>query len=98
MHNRGRTEIINAILTCVASNGNAGTRKTRIQTQSNLTSLQCNQFLSFLIDKRLVAMNVHRNVREYRITTKGIELMRIMSELDDMLKAGRGNVILARGA
>ena len=82
--NRSRLKIMNDIL-WVARNG---ARKTHIMYRANLSYDQVNEYLSFLLDSRLIEEEVDRKYEYgaiYKVTQSGREFLGKYSELQDIL-------------
>ena len=79
MKNRSRTEIISMILNSV----NSGATKTKIMYQAYLSYAQLKEYLVLMEKNELIRYEDGTQV--YRITEKGIKLMRLCEEVDDML-------------
>ena len=79
MKNRSRTEIISMILNSV----NSGATKTKIMYQAYLSYAQLKEYLVLMEKNELIRYEDGAQV--YRITEKGIKLMRLCEEVDDML-------------
>src|SRR5437899_10076680 len=79
MKYRSRTEIITVILE-IASHG---ATKTKIMYKAYLSYTQLTQYLSFLIESRLIERKLGSDL--YILTEKGRRLVRVYKELDDMI-------------
>ena len=79
MKNRSRTEIISMILNSV----NSGATKTKIMYKAYLSYAQLKEYLVLMEKNELIRYEDGTQV--YRITEKGIKLMRLCEEVDDML-------------
>jgi predicted transcriptional regulator len=78
---RRRDEIIRSILDSTTGDGST---KTRIMYSSFLSYPQLIEYLSYLIDHSLI---VHDNsAKIYRITAKGLKLLNICNEIEEMVK------------
>ncbi len=84
MKNRSRTEIISMILDSVSS----GATKTKIMYKAYLSYAQLKDYLSFMEKNELVKHDDGTQV--YRITEKGIKLMRLCEEVGDMITPAHG--------
>ena len=78
MFNKRRSEI--EIIADILKISKNGARKTEILYQCNLSFTQCNNYLSFLIDKdilveKTLVNNVNYNDKFYKITDKGYSLL-----------------------
>jgi len=76
---RSRTEIISMILEIVSS----GVTKTRIMYKAYLLYAQLNQYMSFLIENKLIERQEGSEI--YRLTENGRRLQHVCKELDDMI-------------
>lgn len=79
MKNRSRTEIISMILDSVSS----GATKTKIMYKAYLSYAQLKDYLAFMEKNELVRYEDGTQI--YRITEKGIKLMRLCEEVGDMI-------------
>jgi len=84
MKNRSRTEIISMILDSVSS----GATKTKIMYKAYLSYAQLKDYLEFMEKNELVRYEDGTQV--YRITEKGIKLMRLCEEVGDMIAPAHG--------
>lgn len=84
MKNRSRTEIITMILDSVGS----GATKTKIMYKAYLSYAQLKDYLNFMEKNELVKYEDGSQV--YRITEKGIKLMRLCEEVGDMITPTHG--------
>ncbi|SMH71458.1 DUF4364 family protein [Candidatus Nitrosotalea okcheonensis] len=84
MKNRSRTEIISMILDSVSS----GATKTKIMYRAYLSYAQLKDYLEFMEKNELVRHEDGTQV--YRITEKGIKLMRLCEEVGDMITPTHG--------
>ena len=78
MFNKRRSEI--EIIADILKISKNGARKTEILYQCNLSFTQCNNYLSFLINKdileeKTLVNNVNYNDKFYKITDKGYSLL-----------------------
>ncbi len=79
MKNRSRTEIISMILDAVSS----GATKTKIMYKAYLSYAQLKDYIDFMEKNDLIKCEVGAQV--YRITEKGIKLMRLCEEVGCMI-------------
>jgi predicted transcriptional regulator len=79
MKNRSRTEIISMILNSV----NSGATKTKIMYKAYLSYAQLKEYLVLMEKNELIRYEDGTQV--YRITEKGIKLMRLCEEVGDMI-------------
>lgn len=79
MKNRSRTEIISMILDAVSS----GATKTKIMYKAYLSYAQLKDYLHFMEKNELIRYEDGTQV--YRITEKGMKLMRLCEEVGDMI-------------
>ncbi len=84
MKYRSRTEIISIILEIVS----LGSTKTRIMYKAYLSYSQLNQYMSFLIENKLIERKPGSEL--YTLTEKGRKLQHIYKELDDMILLKKG--------
>ena len=80
MGNRSRTEIVAMILD--AANG--GETKTKIMYFAFLSYNQLNEYLSILIENNL--LEYIEGTQTYRTTEKGINFLKIYSEIGELLQ------------
>lgn len=83
MKRRSRVEVIIDIL----SEASKGANKTRIMYRSNLNFVCFNKYFKELIKRGLIAeVDSHSNgVKIYRTTEKGVRLLRILREINDLI-------------
>lgn len=86
MFNKRRSEI--EIIAEILNLSKNGAKKTEILYQCNLSFTQCNNYLSFLIDKdvleeKTISNKVDCNDKFYKITNKGYSLL---EEINKTLK------------
>ena len=79
MKYRSRTEIVVAILEIASQ----GTTKTRIMYKAYLSYSQLNQYMSFLIENKLIERKLGSEL--YTLTEKGRRLLHVYKELADMI-------------
>lgn len=79
MKNRSRTEIVSMILDAVSS----GATKTKIMYKAYLSYAQLKDYLLFMEKNELIRYEDGTQV--YRITEKGMKLMRLCEEVGDMI-------------
>jgi predicted transcriptional regulator len=79
MKYRSRTEIV-AMMLEIASQGAA---KTRIMYKAYLSHSQLNQYMTFLIENKLIECKLGSEL--YTLTEKGRRLLHVYKELDDMI-------------
>ena len=84
MKNRSRTEILTMILDSVGS----GATKTKIMYKAYLSYAQLKDYLNFMEKNELVKYEDGSQV--YKITEKGIKLMRLCEEVGDMITPTHG--------
>ena len=85
MKNRSRTEIVGNILD--AANG--GATKTKIMYIAFLSYGQLREYLSILIENNLLEYIV--GTQTYRTTEKGINFLKIYSEIGELLQTSIEN-------
>lgn len=89
--NRGWIEIIGLILSeCVG-----GSVKTRIMYRCNLNSKQIQQYLSFLLDSKLLERKVgetNRMTTNYVTTPLGLKFIKVYQELQEVLSEAQARV------
>jgi predicted transcriptional regulator len=81
MRYRRRDEIIRSILDSTTGDG---TTKTRIMYSSFLSYPQLVEYLNYLTDHSLIAHD--NSAKTYKITAKGIKLLNICNEIEEMVK------------
>jgi len=79
MKYRSRTEIVVMILEIVSK----GAAKTKIMYRAYLSYSQLNQYMSFLIENKLIEHKL--DLELYTLTEKGERLLHVYKELDDMI-------------
>jgi len=84
MKYRSRTEIVVAILEIASQ----GTTKTRIMYKAYLSYSQLNQYMSFLIENKLIERKLGSEL--YTLTEKGKRLLHVYQELNDMIPLKKG--------
>jgi predicted transcriptional regulator len=84
MKYRSRTEIVVAILEIASQ----GTTKTRIMYKAYLSYSQLNQYMSFLIENKLIERKLGSEL--YTLTEKGRRLLHVYQELNDMIPLKKG--------
>jgi predicted transcriptional regulator len=82
MRNRDRMKIISRILEAV--NGGGGTTRTRITYNAFVSHAQMKDYLSYLEDNGMVYYDLES--QKFKITEKGVEFVRIYTEIDEMIK------------
>jgi len=89
---RDRLYIISEIL-CIAKDG--ALLKTQIMYKANLSFAQLNEYLSLLIEMKLLESIVLNEKTTYKTTPKGLEYLQSYKEINDLLKKGeeKGNPI-----
>jgi predicted transcriptional regulator len=82
IQNRDRTDIIGQILD--TANGSKNITKTEIMYKTFLSYKQLKEYLMLLTEKELLSYDPLAH--KYKTTEKGIILLQVCNELDDMLK------------
>lgn len=80
---RDRLYIIADILS-IARNGSL---KTQIMYKANLSFAQLNEYLSFLLEKKLIASITQNEKTLFKATSKGIKYLRNYAKIRDLLKS-----------
>ncbi len=80
MKYRSRSEIVRAILE--AANAGEGASRTRLMYKSYLAYNQLKDYLAHLQENNLIDYEV--GMRCYRITEKGIQLLRLQNKLEEI--------------
>jgi predicted transcriptional regulator len=80
MKYRSRTEIVRSILE--AANAGEGASMTRLMYKSYLAYNQLKDYLAHLQENNLIDYEV--GMRCYRITEKGIQLLRLQNKLEEI--------------
>jgi predicted transcriptional regulator len=80
MKYRSRTEIVRSILE--AANAGEGASRTRLMYKSYLAYNQLKDYLAHLQENNLIDYEV--GMRCYRITEKGIQLLRLQNKLEEI--------------
>ncbi len=83
MKNRDRMDIISRILEAVNGRG-GGTTRTRIMYHAFVSHAQMKEYLSNLADNGMV--HYDSSSGRFKITEKGLEFVRIYTEMDEMIK------------
>ena len=78
-------EIISRILEAV--NGSGGSTRTRIMYHAFVSHAQMKGYLSYLEDNDM--LHYDSESEKFRITEKGLEFVRIYTEIDEMIKVPR---------
>ena len=84
MKYRSRTEIVVVILEIVSQ----GATKTRIMYKAYLSYSQLTQYMSFLIENKLIERKL--GLELYTLTGKGRRLLHVYQELNDMIPLKKG--------
>src|SRR5690348_6917561 len=87
MKYRSRTEIVAMILEIASQ----GATKTKIMYKAYLSYSQLNQYMSFLIENKLIECKPGSEL--YTLTEKGRRLEHVCKELDDMIPLKRTNEV-----
>ena len=61
--------------------------KTQIMYKANLSFAQLNEYLSFLLETKLIASNAHKEKTVYKVTSKGMRFLQNYARIRDLLKA-----------
>ncbi len=88
MKYRSRTEIVAMILDAVRT----GATKTKIMYKAYLSYTQLTQYMSFLIENKLIERQPGSDL--YILTENGMKLLHLSKELDDMISLKKGHVII----
>jgi len=80
---RDRLHIIADVLG-IARNGSL---KTQIMYKANLSFAQLNEYLSFLLETKLIASTTQNEKVTYRVTSKGMKFLQNYAKIRDLLKA-----------
>lgn len=80
---RDRLHIIADIL-IIAKNGSL---KTQIMYKANMTFVQLNEYLSFLLETNLIVSTKEKDKTIYKVTSKATRFLRNYSEIRELLKA-----------
>ena len=75
-------EIVSRILEAV--NGGGGTTRTRIMYHAFVSHAQMKEYLSYLADNGM--LHYDSESQKYKITEKGLEYVRIYTEIDELIK------------
>lgn len=68
-----------------------GASKTHIMYKANLSTVQLNSHLSFLLSKSFLVKNTENERRVYRPTEKGLDYLQRYQRITDMLRTGGDN-------
>ena len=69
-----------------------GTLKTQIMYKANLSFTQLNNYIAFLLTKKLLAPMIYDGREGFVVTTKGLDFLQKHSELVQLLETyGRGS-------
>ena len=63
-----------------------GARKTQIMYKANLSFTQLNEYLPYLLNKKLISLTCNGNTEIYAITKNGIDFLKKHNELIKLLK------------
>ncbi|MCW4003859.1 MAG: winged helix-turn-helix domain-containing protein [Candidatus Bathyarchaeota archaeon] len=63
-----------------------GARKTQIMYKANLSFTQLNDYLPYLLNKKLISLTCNGDVEIYVITKNGIDFLKRHNELIQLLK------------
>ncbi|UCG45545.1 MAG: hypothetical protein JSV58_01825 [Candidatus Bathyarchaeota archaeon] len=80
---RDRLYIIADILSIAKS----GSLKTQIMYKANLSFAQLNEYLSFLLETKLIVSNSRAEKTVYKVTSKGMRFLQNYAKIRDLLKA-----------
>jgi len=80
---RDRLHIVADILS-IARNGSL---KTQIMYKANLSFAQLNEYLSFLLETKLLASITQNQKTFYKVTSKGMRYLRNYAKIRDLLKS-----------
>jgi len=80
---RDRLHIIADVLG-IATNGSL---KTQIMYKANLSFAQLNEYLSFLLETKLIASTTQNEKVTYKVTSKGMNFLQNYAKIRDLLKA-----------
>jgi predicted transcriptional regulator len=72
-----------------------GATKTRIMYQANMNSAGINEYLSFLLETKLLTKTYENNKRIYRSTEKGLSVLELYSQLSLLINENKHNRIQA---
>jgi len=84
---RDRLHIMAEILG-IAKNGSL---KTQIMYRANLSFAQLNEYLSFLVETKLIASIKQSEKTVYKVTSKGMRFLRNYAKIRDLLKPWDGH-------
>jgi len=68
-----------------------GSLKTQIMYKANLSFAQLNEYLSFLLDTKLIASITQNGKTFYKVTSKGMRYLRNYAKIRDLLKPWDGH-------
>jgi predicted transcriptional regulator len=63
-----------------------GARKTQIMYKANLSFTQLNEYLPYLLNKKLIALTCNGDIELYVITKNGIDFLKRHNELIQLLR------------
>jgi predicted transcriptional regulator len=82
MKNRSRNEIIAAILEII---NRGGSTKTKIMYGAFLSYTQLNQYVSFLLEMDMIALQKRKEISSFIITEKGTHFLNIHDRIHEMI-------------
>jgi predicted transcriptional regulator len=85
MRNRDRMEIVSRILEAVNEGG--GATRTRIMYHAFVSHAQMKEYLSYLADNGM--LHYDSESQKFKITEKGLDFVRIYTEIDELIKVPR---------
>jgi predicted transcriptional regulator len=88
---RDRLYIIAEILTIARG----GRLKTHIMYGANLSFAQLNEYLNFLLKRKLLKVNTDNKKALYKTTSRGVKYLENYGEISNLLRKGKGNPVRA---
>ena len=75
------------IIADILSIARSGSLKTQIMYKANLSFAQLNEYLSFLLEKKLIASITQNGKTLFKATSKGMRFLRSYAKIRDLLKS-----------
>ena len=91
---RDRTSIIAEILVIAKDRS----LKTKIMYKANLSFAQLNEYLNFLIRRKLLKTNIGNGKTSYKTTRKGFKYLKSYEEISNLLRGENENPVRANSA
>ena len=92
---RKRRDRLN-ILAEILAIGKDGSLKTQIMYGANLSFAQLNEYLSFLLNRKLLKRDTKNGRTIYKTTAKGFKYLQNYEKISNLLRKGEGNPVKTR--